>query len=287
MWCIPWWHAQLDEWASDTRSVTNCPVIMTPDARFPTPGFVPCNPEALRQSAEKKLRALGVWPKDRALSLDAYGAARLIRSEWGSGPAEAKVVFVECAMNRAKLRKQSVSTLLFTNKYNLKNYGRQHAVSGYTSQGRWASTAKDPTVGDILIADFVLQGKSQNFARGGDQFLDPAGMGDRLVTVLRSWMKTSVWVGHLPGISTKRLFVLRHVGTPDAAGRQLNEAGLDALASGEAPSAPDTICPSPGSPLRRILETTVVLGASVAVGVGLSYGAAELARRRYKDWPFE
>jgi hypothetical protein len=258
-------------------------VVLTPDARFPVPGFVPCNPEALRQSAEKKLHKWKILGEDQTLSLDAYAAAKLIRSEWGSGPVEAKVVIVECAMNRAMLRKKSVSRLLLGNKFHQPFFGRQHAVSGYESQGRWASTARDPTVGDLIIAAFVLKGYSNDFARGGAGFLDPSGMGSRLVPVLKDWMKHAVWVGHLPGVPIRKLFVLRHVTRPTVDDKAMNEQGLAAAALLQDPETPTETCKT-GSPL---MTAAVVLGAAGLIGTGIGYAAVEFGQRRFKDWPLD
>jgi len=282
-WCVPTWHTAAETWAKDKRPVTSCPVITTPDARFPVPGFVPCNPEALRQSAEKKLREWKILDEKQELSLDVYAAGRLVRSEWGSGPVEGKVAIVECAMNRAKMRKQSVSDLLFTNRFKLQLFGRQHAVKGYGSQGRWASTSRDPTVGDLMIASFTLAGHSKDFARGGAGFLDPSGMGDRLVPVLKDWMKRSVWVGHLPGVPIKKLFVLRHNTRQTPADQATNQQGLVAVTLQQDPANPTEQCEK-WSPWVR---AGAVLGTASLVGMGVGYAAVEFGQRRFKDWPLD
>ena len=100
-----------------------------------------------------------------SVSLNEYALARNIQSERGSGSVEEWVVIGEVARNEAQRRKISVSQLLLLNKYRIKAFGT-------LDHGRWASTKQDPTVGQILVAKFILAGRTGNFAQGATSYID-------------------------------------------------------------------------------------------------------------------
>jgi hypothetical protein len=263
VYCTPTWHATVEQWLEDRRKVTQCPVIDGADARFPAPGFVPCNPEALRQSAEKKLKGWGIAD---SLSIDEYSLARNLASEYSKATAEMKVAVAEAAVNDSRRKGLSITQYVLKNRHGIKLYGRQR-------QGREVGTALDPNVGDVRVAKFVLQGKSGNFARGATLYLDPSGMGDRLVPVLENWMRQNVWVGHLPNVPLGRLFMLRHVGSKTAAKYQaINRQGLSDLRIQRIVEAPPP-CPTPGEEWGKI---ALIAGVSTLAAMGIAYAAGEM-----------
>jgi len=260
MWTLPWWHKQLEKRASDRRIVTNCPVIMVEDSRFPEPGYVPCNPEGLRQAAEKQLVAWQLWPRGTELPLDVYSAARMIRP---GQTIEEKAAMLECIMRQADAREMSVSDLSFAHRHNLRLYG--------TGQSRRISTELDPVAGDIVLAEFVLSGATGNFTRGGDSWIvaDP-----RLMPQVKAFLMNHVWVGELPNV---RLIVGRS-GTVGVEDTHRNARALAALEEGISLGAP------PAPPEKTWRESATALVISGLLATGITYAIAEQGGRRWKDW---
>lgn len=301
--CLPWWHVQF---ASPRFSVT-IPSGAGRDAE----GNVDADPERLRADAEKFLTSRGFW-RGR-LPLAVYTLARYIQSEVGDGTPEEKVAVAEAAVNRARISypqlrlQDAVNQLLLRRvctpsasyplaKRACGRYGPIHAsdatcerlglTSGCAPYGRWASTSRDPTVQAILIADFVLAGKSGGFARGADDQFGPdaarrvQGQGDAELAarIRRRAERGSFWIGPLAGVNPRRtlLFASRPEfrGTP--AESVLVAAAIDAIRS-PSPTMPTEICPRP----RPRMLAAAILGAVVlAAGIGfLAY-----RQRPVEDW---
>jgi hypothetical protein len=81
-----------------------------------------------------------------------YSLARMLRSEYGTGPVKAKIAMAWVAVNDAeKLGRDLVATL---------NAGDRHGISfGSQAGGQRYSTAQDPYENDLAIAEAVLGGE--------------------------------------------------------------------------------------------------------------------------------
>lgn len=259
---LPYWHTKLDECSQDSKLVTSCHVLDKPDPRLPAPGFVPCQPEALRGRAEKE--------RGQKVSLDAYSLARLIRSEFPHSSIETKAAAIECVINRARLLKISPTDLLLKNEHNVGLYGR-------ITQGRGFDTSLDPTVGDLCVADFVLAGKSENLARHGDSYAHPAWSRD-----LSPWLSQGVWVGHLPNVPLPWLIIFRQVSSMTPAYQAINKQAILAL---KAPQnllgEPTDTEPHPHWDLVKAVGIAAGTGL-VLFGVGVAF--TDLYGRRWKSW---
>jgi hypothetical protein len=265
--CLPHWHDRLVAFATDTRKVTRCPVG--------SDDFVPCPPEQLRAAAERIMRDSDGWSRFKKLPLDTYSLARNIRSEHDSGTVEAKVAIAEAVYNEARRRGTSVTRLLLINSGSKPLYGRQR-------QGRFAGTSRDPTVGDVLIADFVLRGKSDDFARGATKFLHPKGMGGRLIDVVKDRFKSHVWTGHLPGVQTtdQIMFIPAPIGPSEKA---KNAEALRVLRDRVQVAQPLFPCDPPPNQLLRLTGIGLASAAAVAAVAFFLTSEVEPARR-VRDW---
>lgn len=253
----PWWHEQIAEWMKDRRKITNCQVVAREDARFPITGYIPCNPEALRQAAGKRM---GI----KKLPLATYSAARLISR--GTTPEE-KVALCEIAQNSAKRHKVSFSDNLFHNSHQIRLYGQR-------GQGRRFDTSQDPTAGDIMIANFVLSGTTADYALKADQFVVPL----QQLAALPDLLKKSAWVGPLPGISPWKLLALKHKRVSlSKVERENNQLALDMFRSQEV-SNPVEALKKDWKPLAA------VLGISTLFAMGTSYAISESHTKRWKTW---
>ena len=220
--CLPWWHTKfvaLSTGHSRPRISSGCSIVG---------GNVNCQPESMRARAEAELRRLGYWTKG-TMPLAVYTLARYASSEVGGGTPEEKVAVMEAAINRARGTDTSrgyypndaadtgiVRLLLYrqgsSSHPNYGWYGPIHA--GSTSPyGRWASTNQDPGIDDLLIADFVLAGKSNNFARNAvTQFgMDVRSIisSPRALVAKVAQQSGYYWVGPLPGVDHWHTFLLR------------------------------------------------------------------------------
>jgi hypothetical protein len=263
--CLPWWHTQFAA-LPRTRISSGCSL---------SGGNIQCAPESMRRAAEAKMRALGY---NISLSLNEYSLARNISSEVGSGTPEEKVALGESTRNQAN--GNIVSVLLYRSTMG-SNRGYYGSVGG--GSGRWSSTARDPAIDDILIAKFVLAGKSKNFAKGAN---DQMGMdlvrkkdasGPRN-SVLVNARQRDYWVGPLPGVNHWHTFLYARRPSIDpnsAEGRALVNRALAAVADTRAPdwSGLD-VCRKPGS----------VFWPSLLVGIPLSLALYFFGRRRW--WSF-
>lgn len=262
MLCLPWWHSLFAGIGGDNRQIvrSGCRTV---------DGNVRCQPEAMRAAAERKA--------GRPISLATYTLARYMSSEVGSGTPEEKVAVAEAAVNRG--RGDVVALLLYrqaTGHPNRGWYGPIHGPSGVSTApyGRWAATSKDPGLDDLAIADFVLSGNSDNFARGARSQLGMEYLSSPNYTVKKLAGRRDYWVGPLPGVDHWRTFLYaRHSGiAPEgAAGQELLQRGLAAVAS---PTRPDW------SGLAICAKSRSGTGAAIVVVGALGV----LGYLVYRDW---
>jgi hypothetical protein len=256
--CYPIWHSKLSELASAYgRTVVakpGCGVVLKPNPVLVVDGtcrdvsgnwgLVPCSPETLRSHAENALASMGLLATfGGRLPLDVYSLARNIAAEQQSGTVEEKVALALSTLGQARKRGVSASDLILSNNRGKRLYGRIH---GYfddelpigspceksTRFGRWTASTKDPTILDLLIAQFVFSGGAgepgdpSNFAGGAD---DQAALGRNEGWMKSQWEKSSYWIGDRPGINprTLTLFATRKDIAPNSPeGRALLERGL-------------------------------------------------------------
>lgn len=214
-------------------------------------GWVNCAPETLRAHAQGELERLGFWRGH--LSLEAYGLARNAATEVGSGPTrtpEAKVALMLSTLAQAKKRGTPLMDVLLGAGSGLpRKFGRIHGVirDGVSPVGsctevctrpgrRFTATSQDPTVRDILLADFVLRGEAgrpgsgSDFARGAD---DQASAS--VVDVISQANGRKYWVGPIAGVDPQKQMFMRHmpsIAPSSAEGRALIQQGL-AVSRGE------------------------------------------------------
>jgi len=213
--CYPWWHATLSKllaqpWARST--------IPSGCGGVDGAGNIPCAPEAMRAASEAWLAKN--YPQVLAmlggrLTLDVYTYGRYMESEVGSGTIEERVAVGEAGLNQAKASGRTISKMLMPTGY----YGPIHAPDTYCASigkgpgcapyGRWAATTKAPTIGTLLIANFVVSGQSGNFANdaltqwGPDAVRSPSPLTspERIASFVRSAANNRYyWVGPLPGV---------------------------------------------------------------------------------------
>lgn len=270
---LPYWHETLDECTHDGRLASHCPVLDRADSRLPAVGFVPCQPEALRNRAEKRLADLDI--KLKSLSLDAYSVGRLLRSEWPTATAETKIAVAECVANLAKQTRTTPTQLVLKNQHNVPLYGR-------IAQGRDFDTSLDPTVGDLEIAHFALSGKSQNFARLANSYAHTDQLGDQLVPLLQGWMQQNAWVGPLPNVPLSSLILFQHVGPKlSPAHRAANDQALLALQAGQPLETPTETDPHPRWNMVKAIGAAAGTGL-LLFGVGAAF--TEFYEKRWKTW---
>lgn len=283
--CRPWWYAQF----APLSTGANRPVVHS--GCSVSEGNVACHPEQMRANAEQQMRAAGYWQKSAPLSLAAYTLARYTSSEVGNGTPEEKVAVAETAINRARGTRTSagwypnddtqtgVVKLLLYRTPGASSYGWYGPIhSGTTSPyGRWASTNLDPGIDDILIADFVLGGGSEDFARGP---IAQYGMEVRSIIPYPQTLVARVaqnnneyWVGPLPGVDPWHTFLLfqdKSIAASSPTGQALVARGQAAVA--DPPQRPDwsllPVCSALQAP------PLAVAGIALAIGLGLAYAVA-------------
>jgi hypothetical protein len=232
--CLPWWSKSFGEMAKGTQ------VTIASGCSVNAAGNVGCEPEAMRASAEKRLRSAGVLS---SLDLQTYTLARYMHSEVGSGSIFERVAVGEAARNRARAERTTINgLLLYRQKQGHPNrgyYGPIHGIGTGTSTapyGRWASTSRDPTVLTILLANLVTTGQSGDFSRGADdqdgpEYWAPKGQEALHNFVRREASKGQYWIGPLVGIDHWHTFLQYtpgiHVSTPQ--GQALLARGMAAL----------------------------------------------------------
>jgi hypothetical protein len=216
--CYPWWHDKFRPYRGQRYSGGyTVPSFDQVPADLRVQGledFVPLEPEVLRANAERKLRELGLARLALPLSLNAYSLARNIASETGSGSAEQKVAMGLSTVNAARRRGVSVHALVTKNNRVANRYGRIHG-HGETSSapyGRFTASSAEPTVEDLMIAKFILDGGAgsgpNDFARGADDQAQVRDIG-WLTSLARAG---NYWVGHIPGVNPAQVTLFRKLG---------------------------------------------------------------------------
>lgn len=275
MACLPWWHTQFAALGGSERKRirSGCGYAN---------GNIQCAPENMRRDAEAKMHALGY---SISLSLAEYTLARHIASEVGSGTPEEKVAVAEAARNQARRRNYPDVTklLLYVQRSGHPNrgyYGSIHGEGGTSTApyGRWASTRSDPGVDDILIAKFVLAGKSKNFAKGANKQYGTEYLKNPSYSVKVRANSHDYWVGPLPGVDHWRTILYATYPTIDpnsAEGKALVARALSAVASRARPDWSGLpICKKPiGIPW-----------VPITTGIALSVALYFVGRQRW--WPF-
>ena len=209
--------------------------------------------------------------------MDTYALARNLASENPSGTPETLVAVAECAINEARRQRKSVAQMLtFSNVAN----GTFGGIPG-----RWASTRQDPRYLDIVVADFVLRGKTGNFARGGTSYVDPLAFEGKLPHAVR-WLRGRLasnrwlWVGELPNVPLTKLFVMRQ-GKPSPQMAQQFSAAIERVGRGQVAEPPTEMCPSGFWGALPVVGVTVMGTGLAAIA---AYAIAEGTERRYKPW---
>jgi hypothetical protein len=290
--CLPWWHEYVETITKGRQFVLKSGCAVNAQ------GNVACTPENLRKNAEAQLKAIDWWPKNRPLTLETYTLARYMASEVGSGTPEERVAVGEAAVNRAKLQKlpKGILSLLLYRQGNPSHpnygwYGPIHGEAGVQTApyGRWAATSRDPSVGDIILAELILAGLTDNFNRGADDqagyqyakaFPNPAN------SMRNQASKGNYWVGPLPNVDHWHTTQFRYLGLkPDSgAGKILLDRSLQVFSDPNRKSPTWGPLPLCKKPLSAIIQTSgglpssrLLLGLIGAAGLG---GAYILARRR-------
>lgn len=280
--CYPWWH------------VTFAPLLATPVTISSgcklVNSNVNCAPETMRANAEAQMQAKGYTDP---VTLDAYSLARNIQTEVGSVRVEEMVALAESTMNQAKRRGTTVSNVILgaTNPANTGYYGQIQD----NSSGRWTASSADPTVLAILVAQFVLAGKSANFTGGA---VDQDGLEYRKyfpnpTSTMQSYAQQGLyWVGPLPGVNPWKLFLWRPADAANPAAALL-QRGLAFVATATAsdskwgdpnsaawlsPALP--ICPVPPTTTEVATSKRLAIGAAALGGLLLVGGATWLAIRQ-------
>lgn len=262
---------------------------------------VNCSPEAMRADAEAKMRGLGeaVWGAAKPLTLDTYALARNLMSEFGSGTPVEKVAVALVAMNRATALDGAkpftqgwISGHLLDRKNGL--FGRQ------IGQIRPAATTSDPSVADVLIADYVLRamqsGEMADVTQGATHYLDrfsQDGMRVRAVqngdttppdggsAVFGAWSDGGdvlTWVGQIPDVRPWRLMLMRRrpeLRKDPKARAAIRAAGLDAIKGKNRPPTPTRGCFNPSA-----LARTVMASSFGAVGFAVANSLTKLTKIR-------
>lgn len=231
--CFPWFHETYAPIAAAKQ------VTISSGCGVNASGNIGCQPEAMRAAAEAKLRAAGYVS---SLSLDAYTLARYMQGEVGNGTIEERVAVGEAAVNRAKRERTTITGLLLYRQPighpNRGFYGPIHGLGTGVSTapyGRWATTAADPTLLTLLLANLVANGDT-NFANGADDQDGPEAWISQGQTALNNYVRRlaasgKYWVGPLPGVDHWRTFLQITPGIPasSVAGQALIARGIEAL----------------------------------------------------------
>ena len=236
-------------------------------------GNVPADPNTLAAAAGRKL---GV-----SVSLDAYTLARYVTSEVGNQSVPERVAVMQDAVNRVRYIEGSNSLttlLLYRQPLGHKNrgfYGPIHGkIAGITNvasapYGRWASTSRDPSTSNLMLAIGVLNGDiPADFNKGADDQMGPEHLKDPVGSVRAHGRdRRQYWVGPLPGVDPWRTIQYRTMKdvAPDS------QLGQFLIARGEAAMR----APRPNwNGLPNCLTGEVT---TVGPSAGLIVGAAALA----------
>lgn len=271
LWCLPTWHTDVLH-ARDVGDrlgalvVPGCYVTGKDSESGVVTGVVPCDPEKMRATVEKRLVTEGLWPKDKKLSLEVYALARAIAGETGGRNAvpEEQVAIAEATMNRVGLTKLPLLRQMMRD-------GR--LFSRQTGSNPAVSSSKDPWYENIVAAEIAFSGRSGNFARGATNWFSRKYIADP-VTLYNRWTTAykGYWVGHLPNIDAARFMLLKldpeYYETPEGknAWKAAYREGL-AIMERRAPSMlePPTISCATTSFLRGLVGVGTLIGSSVAV----------------------
>jgi hypothetical protein len=215
----------------------------------------------------------------RSISMDAYSLARNIATEVGSGTPEEKMAVALSTIGQARRRNTSVSSLvLLTTKGERKGtalYGPIHPKpTGENIHGRWTASTLDPTVRDVLIAEFALSGKAGDFARGADNQAHHSIISEQRLRENR-WY----WVGPIPGVNPRHTYLVttRTDVDPDSPqGRQLLALSMEAKGGRYNLSNLTTVATAGGGGLGWFGWTLVYL----VVGSALYY-TGQAIRKKY------
>jgi hypothetical protein len=271
--CLPSWHDLVARWQVNRRFIySGCPTVA---------GNVTCSPESMRANAEMKLRQLGVWPWPFPLSLEMYTLARYMGSEIGSvGTPEEKVAVGQAAVNRARREHITINDLLLYRSGN-QHYGPIHDATMGAPFRRWASTARDPAVDDLIVAMLIMSGRAGNFAQGADDQDGPEVEGDANHPV--GWAynylaynanKNDYWVGPLANVDHWKTFLYQHrpdVPPTSELGRAFVTAAQQALSQRPTPWRDGYYTRTDWSSLRGTScppEGALGTGAKIAVAAG-------------------
>lgn len=252
--CYPSWHAKFAPLAQGAQ------ITVFSGCALNDQGNIACSPESMRANAEAQLKRLVPGLFQGNLSLEAYTLARYMQSEVGNGPIAERVAVGEAAVNRAKLEGLSrgvLSLLLYRQRPSSPNYGFYgpiHGPSGVSTApyGRWASTRQDPTVLTLLLANLIMTGQSENFARGADDQSDlfnRTAYPNPVGTLQFAATRGNYWVGPLPGVDHRHTFLMRKFGFSPTSpqGMELLARGIAAVSSNAAPNWPANLplCTAP------------------------------------------
>lgn len=281
--CFPAWHVQFKKYGGRGLSVVK-------SGCSTSGGNVQCRPEDMAKKAGEKI--------GMPVSLEVYTLARYLASEVGSGTVEEKIAVAQAAVNRAvyveRLPHGILSLLLYRQKPGHPNYGHYgpiHGPEGVSTApyGRWAATSKDPTAGDIIIAQAVLvDGTFDGFNKGADDQMGPEYLSDPYGSVEKHAKNHKYWVGPLPGVNPWRTFqyrTLKDVAPDSELGRFLIARGQQAMRS-KKPSW--TLTPICGQ--SKLRTTAPLIGLGLGAGllgfllIGIIGRHRQLLGGRPDDW---
>jgi hypothetical protein len=145
-----------------TKRVTSSPAV---------DGIVPTDPATLARTA--------------GVDLETYALARMLASENGSSAENVKLAIGFATRNEAKARKKTISALLLQTSTRVDAKGKPFPAEGrFSAQnvagGKYATTAVDPTAGDVEIAGKVIKGLVPDPTNGSTNFFSPKAQ-DKLV----------------------------------------------------------------------------------------------------------
>ena len=185
--------------------------------------------------------------KKAGLTREEYTLARYVSSEHGShGSPEEKMLIAMAAVNRVRNTGSTIDRLLLFNQPvghpNRGFYGPIHdgGVSSHPF-GRWASTARDPGVDDVVIARLALSGDADDFTDADYQWAPRyslAAGGINGVTAFEGVdnkaARRDYWIGHLPNVNPHEVMGYVHLPNVKASsseGKRRIEAAKEMLRS--------------------------------------------------------
>lgn len=237
--CIPSWiHPILAERARAQAAGVLGKKIAKSGCAVNDDGIVPCTPESLRANFESRVKSLGLYPRGRTLSLDAYSIARNIYSEAGSEPIPHKVAMAQAAINRAREDNISISKLVMRGGT---NYAKQKGTNPRVA------SSQDPTWEELVIAELALSGAFEGYIKGAVLYFAPkyySATRKREIydTWTDGWGNSRYgygWIGPTPGIDHNSQFLMRRIPRGDPHLKDAYDQGLAALAQTSRPAIAD------------------------------------------------